>query len=118
MRAVFQGRQGAARAHQQAGANQPGEEERRSQNLNFIKTILGFIVILALLVFVLSNRVPVALSLWPFGLVLSLWLGPVLVGTLVAGFLLGLLFHLPARFSAHRRARRAEKRLAELQPPA
>ena len=109
MRAVFQGRQGVARAHQQAGANQPGEEERRSQNLNFIKTILGFIVILALLVFVLSNRVPVALSLW---------LGPVLVGTLVAGFLLGLLFHLPARFSAHRRARRAEKRLAELQPPA
>ncbi len=76
---------------------------------------MGFLVILVLMVFVLSNRVPVALALWPFGLVVSLWLGPVVLGALVAGFLLGMVFHLPARFAAHRRARRAEKRVAELE---
>ena len=72
-------------------------------------------MILALVVFVLSNRVPVAVSLWPFGLIASLWLGPVVLGTLVLGFLLGLLFHLPARISAGRRAKRAEKRADALQ---
>ncbi len=72
-------------------------------------------MILALIVFVLSNRVPVAVSLWPFGLVAAFWLGPLVLGALVVGFLLGLLFHLPSRISANRRARRAEKRATDLQ---
>ena len=66
-----------------------------------------------LVVFVLSNRVPVALGFWPFGTV-SVWLGPVMVAALAAGFVLGLLAHLPKHFSLHRRARNAEKRVAQL----
>lgn len=42
-------------------------------------------------------------------------LGGVLLGALGFGFLAGLLFHLPHRFRAHRRAKRAEKRVAELE---
>ena len=75
------------------------------------------------MIFLLSNRVPVDIAFWPFGFVTSLWLGPVVLGALLAGFLLGLLFHVPARFAAGRRAKRAEKRNAELEariatPPA
>ena len=49
--------------------------------------------------------------------------GAVVLAVLVLGFLLGLLFHLPGRLSANRRAKRAEKRNAELEsrqvlPPA
>ncbi|WP_297493378.1 lipopolysaccharide assembly protein LapA domain-containing protein [Acidocella sp.] len=69
-----------------------------------------------LVVFVLSNRVPVALGLWPFGTA-NVWLGPVMLGALGLGFVLGLLAHLPRHFSLHRRARNAEKRLAQLSGP-
>ncbi len=61
------------------------------------------------MVFVLSNRVAVEIGFWPFGLVASVWLGPVLVAVGVLGFVLGLLFHLPARFTLHRRARRCRR---------
>lgn len=65
------------------------------------------------MVFVLSNRVPVTLSMWPFGSA-GVWLGPVMVGALAVGFVLGLLAHLPRHFSLRRRARNAEKRVAQL----
>jgi uncharacterized integral membrane protein len=60
----------------------------------------------------------VPVSFWPFAPVLALPLGWIILGTLALGFLLGLAFHLPARFSAHRRARRAEKRVSELEAKA
>ncbi len=66
-----------------------------------------------LVVFVLSNRVPVLLGLWPFGAI-NLWLGPVVVAALGAGFVLGLLAHLPRHFALRRRARIAEKRVGQL----
>jgi uncharacterized integral membrane protein len=71
-------------------------------------------VLLALVIFLLSNRGAVALSFWPFGAV-ELPLGAVLPAVLILGFLLGLLFHLPHRFAAGRRAKRAEQRVAELE---
>ena len=63
----------------------------------------------------LSNREPVPFSFWPLEGDVSLWSGPVVLAALFLGFLLGLLFHLPHRFAAHRRAKRAEKRAAELE---
>jgi uncharacterized integral membrane protein len=69
--------------------------------------------IAALVLFVLSNRVLVPLSLWPLGSV-TLWLGPLLVGTLAFGFVAGLLSGLPKHFHYRRRARSAEKRVAQL----
>jgi len=67
--------------------------------------------------------VTVGIDFWPFGFVASVWLGPVIVAMRVLGFLLGLMFHLPRRLGANRRAKRAEKRAAELEarlatPPA
>ena len=73
----------------------------------------GFLAILLLVVFVLSNRVPVLLGMWPFGAA-TVWLGPVMVGALGVGILLGLLAHLPAHITLRRRARNAEKRVAQL----
>lgn len=72
-------------------------------------------VILLLVIFLLSNRLPVEIVFWPFGPVASLPFGAVVLVVLVLGFVLGLLFHLPARFAASRRAKRAEKRAAELE---
>ncbi len=69
---------------------------------------------MVLLIFLLSNRKFEQFQFWPFGHV-SLVLGWVILGVLVLGFLLGLLFHLPARVTAQRRARRAERRAAELE---
>ena len=54
------------------------------------------------------------MNFWPFG-GMPLPLGAVLLGALGVGFLAGLLFHLPHRIRAHRRAKRAEKRAVELE---
>ncbi len=75
------------------------------------------------MVFLLSNRDAVALGFWPFGFVVSLPLGAVVLVVLALGFFAGLAFHLPTRMSASRRAKRAEKRNVELEarlaaPPA
>jgi uncharacterized integral membrane protein len=88
-----------------------------------LKSVIGFLIILALVIFLLSNRVPVDIGFWPFGQVATLPLGAVVLAVLVLGFLLGLAFHLPHRFALNRRAKRAEKRVAELEsrtspPPA
>jgi uncharacterized integral membrane protein len=72
-------------------------------------------LILVLVIFLLSNRDSVNLSYWPFGFVLTLPLGAVVLAVLVLGFLAGLLAHLPGRISAKRRAKRAERRVAELE---
>jgi len=66
-------------------------------------------------IFLLSNRDPVGLGFWPFGFVLALPLGAVVLAVLAIGFFAGLLFHLPRRLGAGRRAKRAEKRAAELE---
>jgi uncharacterized integral membrane protein len=68
-----------------------------------------------LVVFMLSNRDQVGLGFWPFGFLLSVPLGAVVLVALVAGFLAGLVAHLPKRLGALRRARRAEKRVVELE---
>ncbi len=72
-------------------------------------------LLLAAVIFLLSNRGPVALGLWPFGSLVSLPLGAVVIAALVIGFLAGLAAHLPKRFGAQRRAKKAEKRVAELE---
>lgn len=75
------------------------------------------------MIFLLSNRVDITLGFWPFGYVVSLPLGAVVLAVLILGFLAGLIFHLPTRMGAMRRAKKAEKRNAELEarlaaPPA
>ena len=66
-----------------------------------------------LVVFLLSNRVPVQIGLWPFGM-MSAWLGPVVILALAVGLFVGLFLALPGHWHWRRRARAAEKRLAEL----
>jgi uncharacterized integral membrane protein len=66
-------------------------------------------------IFLLSNRAEVALGFWPFGFVVSLPLGAVVIAVLLLGFVAGLVFHLPGRMTARRRAKKAEKRNAELE---
>lgn len=55
------------------------------------------------------------MSFWPFGFLADLPLGGVMIAALVIGFLGGLAVHLPKRYAAQRRAKRAEKRAAELE---
>jgi uncharacterized integral membrane protein len=69
----------------------------------------------ALVVFMLSNRNPVEISYWPLGPLAQLPVGVVVLVVLALGFVLGLAFHLPSRLAAGRRAKRAEKRNAELE---
>jgi uncharacterized integral membrane protein len=73
------------------------------------------LVLLILVVFMLSNRDPVAMGFWPLAVTVSVPFGAVVLGALLVGFLAGLLAHLPKRFGAQRRAKRAEKRVAELE---
>jgi len=69
-----------------------------------------------LVLFFLSNRQPVNLNYWPFGIVIvGVPLAAVVLIALAAGFLAGLAAHLPKRVGAHRRAAKAEKKVAELQ---
>ena len=67
------------------------------------------------MIFLLSNRGPVLVGFWPFGFLVTLPLGAVVIAAVIIGFLLGLAAHLPKRFAAHRRATKAEKRAAELE---
>lgn len=67
------------------------------------------------MVFLLSNRAAAPVGFWPLGQVAAWPLGGVVLVALVLGFLLGLAFHLPHRFALNRRAKRAEKRVAELE---
>ncbi|MBU6396751.1 MAG: LapA family protein [Rhodospirillales bacterium] len=78
--------------------------------------MIGFLIVLVLVVFVLSNRVPVLIGFWPFGTA-SAWLGPIVIGALALGFFIGLLVGVPKQFHWRRRARTAEKHLAELCVP-
>ncbi len=65
--------------------------------------------------FLLSNRDEAVISFWPFGYIIKLPLGAVVLGVLFLGFVLGLSFHAPSRFLARRRAKKAEARLAALE---
>lgn len=67
------------------------------------------------MIFMLSNRETVEISYWPLGPLARLPFGAVVLVALGFGFLLGLVFHLPHRLAAARRAKRAEKRNAELE---
>ena len=67
------------------------------------------------MIFMLSNRTPVEIFYWPLGPLFQVPLGAVVLVVLAFGFLLGLGFHLPSRLAAGRRAKRAEKRNAELE---
>ncbi len=73
------------------------------------------IALLALAVFLLSNRGAVALNFWPFGLLGQIALGAVILIALAAGIFVGLLLHWPYRLRARRRARLAERRATMLQ---
>lgn len=66
-----------------------------------------------LVIFVLSNRGPVMLGMWPLPS-MQVSLGPIMAGVLALGFILGLLAHIPKHFALRRRARNAEKRVAQL----
>ena len=70
---------------------------------------------MVLVIFLLSNRHAANVQFWPFGYVLTLPLGAIILAVAVLGFLLGLLFHLPNRVASGRRAKRAERRNAELE---
>ncbi len=88
-----------------------------------MRALLGLVVLLVLVIFLLSNRGSISLSFWPFGLSAALPLGAVVIAMLVIGFLAGLAAHLPKRLGAQRRAKKAERRVAELEsrlgaPPA
>jgi uncharacterized integral membrane protein len=66
-------------------------------------------------IFLLSNRGPALVGFWPFGFLVALPLGAVVIAALIIGFLGGLAAHLPKRLAAHRRASKAEKRAAQLE---
>jgi uncharacterized integral membrane protein len=67
------------------------------------------------MIFMLSNRNPVEIFYWPLGPLFWAPVGAVVLVVLALGFVLGLAFHLPSRLAAGRRAKRAEKRNAELE---
>ncbi|OYW12357.1 MAG: hypothetical protein B7Z59_01600 [Acidiphilium sp. 37-67-22] len=92
----------------------------RSRPLKTIRLSLGALVLLALVIFLLSNRVPVSVAFFPFGTLGSAVLGAIVLIAFGLGVLLGMLIHLPRRMRAQRRAKRAERQLAAMQaqPPA
>lgn len=83
--------------------------------MKFLRALPGLVIILALAIFLLSNRDAVIVSFWPFMALGSLPLGAIVVAALLLGFLCGLLFHLPHRWAATRRVKRAQKRNIELE---
>ena len=100
----------------------PGTMTRttRSRPLKTVRLIFGALVILALVIFLLSNRAPVTVAFFPFGTLGSAVLGAIVLIAFGLGMLLGMLIHVPHRLRAQRRAKRAERQLATLraQPPA
>ena len=71
---------------------------------------------MVLVILLVSNHVPVRVGFSPF-VTFSTWLGPVIIEALALGFFLGLFVAMPKQFHWRRRARIAEKRVAELSVP-
>lgn len=71
-------------------------------------------IIVALVIFLLSNRQPTAVAFWPFGSLGEAVLGAIVLIAFALGILAGMLIHVPHRVRAQRRARKAERELAAL----
>jgi len=65
-------------------------------------------------VFAVANRTPAALEIWPFGVSLEAPLFLVVLGAAFVGFVAGALVAWLSAGRARRRARAAERRVAEL----
>ena len=74
--------------------------------MKFLSAVLGFIVFVIILVFTLSNRRMVNVSLWPFDVEITAPLFIMVLGSTAFGILIGggymWLNHLPHRFAAKR----------------
>jgi uncharacterized integral membrane protein len=80
-----------------------------------LRALVALPFLLLLILFALSNRQPVTLSLWPTSLEVTAPAAVVILVGMAAAFLLGaLLVWIPA-LGARRRARRCERALRDLQ---
>jgi uncharacterized integral membrane protein len=83
--------------------------------VHYIYWIITFLFLVVFVTFTAANLQDVAIDFWPFEYQLSLPVALVLLGSLLAGFLIGA-FLMWLRFGAARaRARRAEQRAAILE---
>lgn len=99
--------------------------------MKLISAIFGFFILVVLLIFALSNRQSVSVSLWPFDVEIGASVFILVLGSLAIGMLLGggliWLQHLPHRFRARRlgkdvvvlsdRVLELERELEQLRPP-
>ena len=83
--------------------------------MNYLFLIVTFLLLVVFVTFTAANLQEVAIDFWPFEFQLSLPFALVVLGSLLAGFLIGS-FLMWLRFGAARaRARRAEQRAAVLE---
>ena len=66
-------------------------------------------------IFAIENRMPLSIKLWPFSGEYEVWLPVCIFGVLMAGIILGLMVGWLSGVAWRRRARRAERRLRNLE---
>jgi len=83
--------------------------------VHYLYLIVTFLFLVVFATFTVANRQPVAIDFWPFEYQLSLPFALVLLGSLLAGFLVGTFLMWLRLGAARARARRAEQRAAILE---
>jgi uncharacterized integral membrane protein len=83
--------------------------------LKGVAIAVAALVIAAAASFAVSNRMPVAISLWPLPFEASLPLGTTLLATLAVGIVLGTALMSLSRLRLYLRARRNERKAAALE---
>ena len=66
-------------------------------------------------IFAIENRMPLSIKLWPFFGQYEVWMSVCILGVLIAGIIFGLVVGWLSGVDWRRRARRAERRLRNLE---
>jgi uncharacterized integral membrane protein len=83
--------------------------------LRVLRLLIGALLLLLLVLFVLSNRMPLHLTLWPTDYSLTLPASIVILGAMAVAFLAGALLVWLGELGRRRRARQAEQTMKLLE---
>ncbi len=86
--------------------------------MSMLRWIIGLPCLFLLVLFALSNPMPVPLTLWPFDIRIEVPLSLAMLCAMAAAFLLGALLVWINTFPVRRRARRAEQAVRQMEAEA
>lgn len=83
--------------------------------MRLLTWIVGFVVAVTAILFAVSNRVPVSITIWPFPFALDVGLFVIVLASVFAGFVVGALVTWVAQGKHRRKVRRQRSEIRSLE---